>query len=117
MTEITHTHAWANEPHTHAMRAVCRRPECEGCPTHNIHPAPDEWSNHAHAHQTPPAPELVAIGSLVKGDRFFSPVDGTLLVVTWVHRGAPEGETSLEVRRDIRHLGVTVRVSGTMVPE
>ncbi len=55
MTEIVHTHAWASEPHTHAMRAVCRRPECEGCPTHNIHPAPDEWSNHAHAHQTPPS--------------------------------------------------------------
>lgn len=54
MTEIVHTHAWATEAHTHAMRAVCRRPECERCPTHNIHPAPDEWSNHAHAHQTPP---------------------------------------------------------------
>lgn len=55
MTEIVHTHAWATEAHTHAMRALCRRPECEGCPTHNIHPAPDEWSNHAHAHQTPPS--------------------------------------------------------------
>ena len=54
MTEIVHTHAWATEAHTHAMRAVCRRPVCERCPTHNIHPAPDEWSNHAHAHQTPP---------------------------------------------------------------
>ena len=54
MTEIVHTHAWATEAHTHAMRAVCRCPECERCPTHNIHPAPDEWSNHAHAHQTPP---------------------------------------------------------------
>lgn len=63
----------------------------------------------------PPAPELVAIGSLVKGDRFFSPVDGTLLVVTWVHRGAPEGETSLEVRRTSGILASLSGVSGTMV--
>lgn len=48
MTEIVHTHAWASEPHTHSLRAICRRPECEGCTTHNIHPAPEEWSRHGH---------------------------------------------------------------------
>lgn len=33
-----HTHAWGSVPHTHMARAICHRPECEGCPTHNIHP-------------------------------------------------------------------------------
>ncbi len=46
----------------------------------------------------PPAPELVAVGALSKGDRFISPGSGVTLEVTWVHRGAPEGETFLEVR-------------------
>ena len=33
-----HTHAWAGQPHSHLLRAVCGRPECAGCATHNIHP-------------------------------------------------------------------------------
>lgn len=52
LSEVVHTHAWATEPHTHMLRAICRRPECDGCETHNIHPAPEEWSRHGH--QPPP---------------------------------------------------------------
>jgi hypothetical protein len=32
-----HTHAWANVPHMHLLRAVCSRPECKDFGTHNIH--------------------------------------------------------------------------------
>lgn len=45
----------------------------------------------------PPAPELVAVGALVKGDRFVSPTSGLTLEVIWVHH-VPEGEVFLEVR-------------------
>jgi hypothetical protein len=37
-----HTHAWATVPHTHVLRAVCLREECEGHVTHNIHPDADD---------------------------------------------------------------------------
>lgn len=43
----THTHAWGSTPHGHFMRAVCSERECEGYPTHNIHPKPktvEVWS-------------------------------------------------------------------------
>ncbi len=45
----------------------------------------------------PPAPELVAVAALRKGDRFVSPNTGLTLEVIWVHH-APEGEVFLEVR-------------------
>lgn len=32
-----HAHAWPEVPHSHILRAICQRPECEGCATHNIH--------------------------------------------------------------------------------
>ena len=35
-----HTHAYGDVPHSHMMRAICFRPECHGCPTHDIHPGP-----------------------------------------------------------------------------
>lgn len=35
-----HEHAYGYIQHSHAMRAVCSIPECEGYPTHNIHPGP-----------------------------------------------------------------------------
>lgn len=46
----------------------------------------------------PPAPELVPVGSLVKGDRFISPNTGLTLEVVWVHRAPEAGEVFLEVR-------------------
>lgn len=36
----SHTHAHADIPHGHMLRAICQRPECESYPTHDIHPGP-----------------------------------------------------------------------------
>lgn len=36
--KMEHQHAWASVPHTHVLRAVCQRTECESAETHNIHP-------------------------------------------------------------------------------
>lgn len=33
----THAHAHGTVDHNHMLRAVCRRPECAGAETHNIH--------------------------------------------------------------------------------
>lgn len=41
----SHTHAHGSVMHSHSMQAICTRPECDGMPTHNIHPKPHEWSN------------------------------------------------------------------------
>ena len=32
-----HTHAHALCSHSHLLRAICQRPECVGCPRHDIH--------------------------------------------------------------------------------
>lgn len=61
----------------------------------------------------PPAPELVAVGALVKGDRFVSPTSGLTLEVIWVHH-VPEGEVFLEVRSPTGVASVSVE-SDTVV--
>lgn len=35
-----HTHAFADAPHVHILRAICQRRECDGWPTHDIHHVP-----------------------------------------------------------------------------
>lgn len=35
-----HAHAHADVPHSHMLRAICHRPECEPYPTHDIHRGP-----------------------------------------------------------------------------
>lgn len=35
-----HTHAHGSHRHSHMLRAICARPECAGCATHDIHAAP-----------------------------------------------------------------------------
>lgn len=62
----------------------------------------------------PPAPELVAVGALVKGDRFVSPTSGLTLEVIWVHH-VPEGEVFLEVRRTSGLLASLSGVSDILV--
>jgi hypothetical protein len=37
-----HDHAHSDVPHSHIMRAVCLRDECEGFHTHDIHSGPND---------------------------------------------------------------------------
>lgn len=36
-----HAHAHGHILHAHLLRAICHRIECEGYPTHDIHPGVD----------------------------------------------------------------------------